>query len=224
MVRRFLKVAVVSVAAFGATTALAKEGKSHVYPRQSPGDVRLGDDGKVKVTPPGASRINVRAQAGVAGYSGLSGAVQPGPTLGVLVAGEATRLAELEMGYQASRNGIDDPAVGDGEAIYRHNVNFFAKVGPKIADTVRPFVGAGLGASYANVTPGAEGEYRNDFFQETPIGAGLDYSTPNRGLTAGIRATWSPLYNDEFAEATPASDNPDNTRFITGLVSVGGRF
>lgn len=228
MVRRFVKMAVVGLAALGATSALAKDKPSYVYERPDAPSAKIdGRDGKLKVSPGSVATkggVQLKAQAGVGGYSGLGGAVNAGPTLGVQVAGEASRFAEVEMGYQASRNGIDDARVGDGEAIYRHNVNLFAKVGPKLGGVLRPFVGAGVGASYANVTPGAEGRYRNDFFQETPIGAGLDFNSRGRGLTAGVRGTWSPLYNDEFAEATPASDNPGNTRFMTGLVTVGGRF
>lgn len=179
------------------------------------------DTGKLRLYRDASPGVNITANAGVADYTGgLNGVLQPGRNVGVTVAAEPTRISSLEFGYQNSRNGIDDPRVGDDQAIYRHNVNVFAKLGPNLG-AFRPFVGAGIGASYANASDGAEGLYRNDFYQELPVGAGLEF---NSGvLTAGARATFTSLFNDEFAEPTPGADNPDSG-FMTGMVNVGARF
>ncbi len=168
-------------------------------------------------------RLEVGLTGGVSNYTGQLGASSvAGPVIGVQVGSTWRGLVGYELGYEASRNPIDDSRVGDNEAIQRHNLSAFAKVGPTLG-VAHPFVGAGLGASYVNVTDGADdsGLYRNDFLQEVPLGVGVEANVG--ALQAGVRGTYRVLFNDEFQEPTPASDNPSGG-LLSAQLTLGGTF
>ncbi len=166
----------------------------------------------------------VSLNGGVTGFTGVLGdSSRVGPMAGVTVGSTLWNFLGIEGGYEGSRNGISDPrvAVGD-QAIYRHNLSALAKVGPRFENGLKPFVGAGLGASYVNISDGAEGPFfRNDFMGELPVAAGVDLGQGN--LHAGVRTTFRFLVADEFQELTPALDNTDGG-LLSAQLTVGGRF
>ncbi|MBX5482758.1 MAG: hypothetical protein IRZ16_13095 [Myxococcaceae bacterium] len=184
-----------------------------VEPRTQPGDIpsfvvqlngglntftgRLGDFSKV-----GAS-------------FGVSASTQAATVTG----GPSGRI-DVEAGYEGSENAIADD-FGSGR-IWRHNVSALVKGGVPFR-VVKPYVGVGIGETYANVTDAAEASgFRNDWFTEFPLAAGVDFNI-GRGIVAGVRGTYRLLLFDEFAEPSPELNNP-NGNLMGATATVGGRF
>ncbi len=168
--------------------------------------------------------ITVSALGGVSNYTGdLGDSSAAGPLVGVMVGADWRGLVGAELGYETNRNSINDEIAGADQAIQRHNLSAFGKIGPTLATNFKPFIGAGLGASYVNVTDGAEdfSNFRSDFMQEVPVGAGLEYKVG--ALQAGVRGTYRFLVNDEFQEPTPSADNPGGG-LLSAQLNVGGSF
>jgi opacity protein-like surface antigen len=174
---------------------------------------------------PDQTKVGVDVRLGVGGFTGdLGDRTTPGPLLGITAGAQPWRNLGIEGGVEGQRLGIDDVRVGDGEGMYRFNVGVLAKAGPLVLnDTIRPYVGAGVGLSYLNASEGAEAVYDNDLLAEVPLAAGVDYRfTPS--IFAGARATYRVLAGDEFADdAIATEDNPDGNLLNFGLM-VGGRF
>lgn len=166
-------------------------------------------------------KMSVALEGGLGGYTGgLADSTAVGPVWGVRV-GQDMEILGGELAYQGSRNPIEDARLVDGGAVWRHGLEGLAKAGVEVGANVRPFVGAGLGVSYVNVSDTADPPYRNDFLAQIPLAAGVDW---NRGaLHAGVRASYSILLFDEFAEPTPSADNPGGG-LLTGSLVVGGEF
>jgi hypothetical protein len=165
--------------------------------------------------------LSVALEGGLSSFTGgLAEGTEAGALWGVRL-GADTDIVGAELAYVGSKNGFEDARVPETAALYRHEIEGLAKAGVRVGYGLKPFVGAGIGYSYVNVTDDAEPLYRNDFIFQIPLAAGVDW---NRGpLHAGIRAGWSFLLGDEFAEPTPEDDNPDAGLFTTSLV-VGGSF
>lgn len=162
--------------------------------------------------------MTVGVQAGFAGYTDRIGdATKVGPSWGVRLGSERWGVLGGEVAYEGSRNGIEE---SEG-SLYRHGVSAMAKAGLNVTENLKPFVGVGLGLSYVNRSDEAAAPYRNDFMQELPLAAGVEYRIG--ALTAGVRASYSYLFNDEFMEATPSQNNPAGGLMNTS-VTVGGRF
>jgi hypothetical protein len=143
-----------------------------------------------------------------------------GPLLGISATAQPSPLFGVEMGYEGQRFPIDDILVGDGEGIYRHNVGLLAKAGPLLAEHWRPFVGAGFGLSLINPSEGAEFLYDNDFTEEIPFAAGLEFNIG--AISAGARATYRVMLGESFADdASPGESNGD---LFDASLTVGGRF
>ncbi|MFP2908937.1 outer membrane beta-barrel protein [Pyxidicoccus sp. 3LFB2] len=158
---------------------------------------------------------------GLGGFTGdLAETTQVGPLLGIDATAEILPFVGIEAGYEGQRLAIDDNRVGDGEGIWRHNGGLLAKVGPTLDEKWRPFVGAGAGLSYLNVSDGAEGVYDNDFQTEVPLAAGVDYRFGN--IFAGARATYTFLGGEEVVEA-PGGGDEKGSLFNANL-TIGGRF
>ncbi len=178
---------------------------------------------EIRITEKPASEIpiSVSLEGGLSGYTGsLATNTKTGGLWGVRISADQSFLG-AELAYQGSSNGIDDSRVPADQAIFRHEIEGLAKVALPLGYGLRPFLGAGLGVSYVNVSNGAEPIYRNDFMTQIPLGGGVDW---NRGrLHAGARMTWSFLLFDEFAEPTPSANNPAGG-FLTGSLILGGNF
>jgi opacity protein-like surface antigen len=143
-----------------------------------------------------------------------------GPLLGIAAGAQPWRALGIEVGYEGQRLPIDESIVGDGEALYRHNLGLMAKAGPLLNEKWRPFVGAGVGLSYLNVTEGAEALYDNDIVSEVPLAAGLDYNFGN--IFAGARATYRLMYGESFANDASIGEAEGN--LFNASITLGGRF
>ncbi len=154
--------------------------------------------------------VGVDVRGGVGGFTGNSGDLtKPG--------------ALVEAGYEGQRLPIDDGRVGNGEAMWRHNLGILAKAGaPLLKAKLYPYVGAGFGLSYLNASEGAENLYNNDFIGEVPLAAGVDYRF-TRSVFAGARATYRALIGTSFAnDATPAGDTTGG--LVNFNLTLGGSF
>jgi opacity protein-like surface antigen len=182
---------------------------------------RVGDEVKFQEE---QTKVGLDARVGVGGLTGDGGEVTaPGPLLGITAGAQPWRNLGLEAGFEGQRLPIDDARVGDEQALYRYNVGILAKAGPLVLnEKVRPYVGAGVGVSYLNVTDGADNLYNNDIIEELPLAAGVDFRfTPN--VFAGARASYRVLFGTEFADpATGTGDTGGN--LLNFAATVGGRF
>ena len=168
--------------------------------------------------------VGVDVRGGVGGLTGNSGDLTaPGAMLGVTALAQPWRIFGIEAGYEGQRLPIDDARVGDGEAMWRHNVSILAKAGPPLfKDKLLPYLGAGVGLSYLNASEGSEFLYKNDFVEEVPLAAGVDFHfTP--GIFAGARATYRALFGTSFADlATGTGQTTGN--LVNFNLSLGGSF
>ncbi|WP_224243943.1 outer membrane beta-barrel protein [Hyalangium gracile] len=166
-------------------------------------------------------RVGLDVRLGLGGMTGdIGDQLDTGPLLGIAAGAQIYPLLGVEVGYEGQRLPINDTLVGDGEALYRHNVGLLAKAGPLIERHWRPFVGAGVGLSYFNASDGAEAVFDNDITQEVPLAAGLDYNFGN--IFAGARATYRLMFNEGFADDAFPGNNGGN--LLNASVTLGGRF
>lgn len=162
--------------------------------------------------------ITLSLHAGISRYTlQLGEATRAGPALGLRVAAERWGLVSAELGYEHSRNAV---AAAEG-ALSRDNLTVLAKGRLNVAGRLRAFLGAGLGLSYVRRSRDAPAPFRDDLLQEIPLAAGLEYRLG--WATAGVRATYSALFNDDFMAASADGGNPPGGLLTTSL-SVGGRF
>ncbi|HSP78218.1 MAG TPA: hypothetical protein VLQ93_06795 [Myxococcaceae bacterium] len=175
------------------------------------------------------TRVGLDVHAGLGSFTGTLGErTGTGPLLGIAAGAQPWRLLGIELGYEGQRLPIEDPRVGDGEAMWRHNASLLAKAGPLLLeDRLRPFVGAGLGLSYLNASDGATdtGLYaNNDIIREVPLAAGVDYRFgEQRNIFAGARATYRLVYGEEFVDAATVV-GPAKGNLLNFSATVGGRF
>lgn len=168
--------------------------------------------------------VGVDVRGGVGGFTGNSGNLtKPGALLGVTADAQPWPSIGVEAGYEGQRLPIDDGRVGNGEAMWRHNLGILAKAGaPLLKAKLYPYVGAGFGLSYLNASEGAENLYNNDFIGEVPLAAGVDYRF-TRSVFAGARATYRALIGTSFAnDATPAGDTTGG--LVNFNLTLGGSF
>jgi hypothetical protein len=161
--------------------------------------------------------VNVFLKGGVGTYTGdLANLSDAGPSWGLTVNLQPLNILGVEVGYEGARNRVND--LGSNEtAVLRNGVSALVKVAPPFIESIKPFVGAGLGASYVGVTgANSAGLYRNDFMEEVPLAAGLEFNS--RSLTAGVRATYRFLIDEGWAGGANQGSLFDTT------VTVGGRF
>jgi opacity protein-like surface antigen len=146
-----------------------------------------------------------------------------GALLGVAANAQPGRILGIEADYEGQRMPIDDAVVGDGEAIWRHNLSLLAKAGmPLLQDKLRPYVGAGVGLSYFNASEGAESRYNNDFVEEVPLAAGVDFHiTPS--IYAGARAAYHAMFGTSWADEVTGTGQTSGGLLNFNL-SVGGSF
>jgi hypothetical protein len=167
------------------------------------------------------AKVGLDLRLGVGGVTGeLGEETDAGPLLGIAAGAQLWKALGIEVGYEGQRLPISDEIVGDGEALYRHNVGLLAKAGPLLDEKWRPYVGAGVGLSYLNVSDGAEALYDNDIISEVPLAAGLDYNFGG-AIFAGARATYRLMYGEGYAD--DIAGDADGSLF-NASITLGGRF
>lgn len=168
--------------------------------------------------------LNLLLKGGVGDYVGALGEFSsPGPTWGATLNFQPYDFLGVELGYEGSRQVVDDNRFLETSApsLMRHGGSSLIKLSPPFLESVRPFIGVGLGASYVSVSGEANGLYESDFMEEVPMAAGLEFNSG--AFTAGVRTTYRLLLNEEFAEAALAEAGPSGGLFDAAL-TVGGRF
>jgi hypothetical protein len=163
--------------------------------------------------------VKVFLSGGVSDYTGEVGDdIDTGPAWGLTVNVQPTNILGFELGYTGSRNTVESDLLPDA-ALTRNGATGLIKLAPPFIDVVKPFVGAGLGASYISASGGA-GLYDSDLVEEVPVAAGIEFN--KGGLTAGLRATYRLLVDESFAADT-TTGNPQGGLFDASL-TLGGRF
>ncbi len=167
------------------------------------------------------TKVGLDVRLGLGGVTGdLGDETGTGPLLGIAAGAQPWKALGIELGYEGQRLPLTESFVGDGEALYRHNVGLMAKAGPLLEEKWRPYVGAGVGLSYFNVSDGAEAFYDNDIVQEVPLAAGVDYNFGG-AIFAGARATYRLMYGEGYADDIAGDD--DGSLF-NASITLGGRF
>ena len=162
-------------------------------------------------------------KGGVGGFTGdLGDYAATGPVWGVALNLQPWNVVGMEIAYEGSRNMLEDPRVELSPAVTRHGASGLLKLGLPFIERVRPFVGAGLGASYVTVSGSDTGGlYRNDIMEEIPFAGGLEFNSG--ALTAGVRATYRLLIDEGFADGAQPVGNPEGGMLDASL-TIGGRF
>lgn len=173
----------------------------------------LAEDGDPK------GKVKVFLKGGVSEYTGDVGdGIDAGPAWGLTVNVQPLRLIGFELGYEGSRNNVTNDLLPDA-TLTRNGATGMVKIAPPFIDVVKPFVAAGLGASYISASGGL-GLYDSDLVEEVPVAAGIEFNTGS--LTTGVRATYRWLVDENFAENTELG-NPQGGLFDAAL-TIGGRF
>ncbi|PTL78568.1 hypothetical protein DAT35_39290 [Vitiosangium sp. GDMCC 1.1324] len=172
----------------------------------------------------GKTPVGADLRGGFGNFTGNAGSrTGTGGLLGVAADAQPWRFLGIEASYEGQRLPIDDSRVGNGEAMWRHNLSLMAKGGPLLLkDKLFPYLGAGLGLSYLNASEGAEFLYKNDFIEEVPLAAGADYHF-TRHVFAGARFTYRPLFGTSFADQATGTGQTSGG-LINYNLSVGGQF
>jgi opacity protein-like surface antigen len=166
-------------------------------------------------------KVGLDVRLGVGGMTGeLGEETGAGPLLGIAAGAQPWKALGIELGYEGQRLPLTEEFVTDGEALFRHNVGLLAKAGPMVDEKWRPYVGAGVGLSYLNVSDGAEAFYDNDIVSEVPLAAGLDYNFGG-AIFAGARATYRLMYGEGFADDI---EGDDEGSLFNASITLGGRF
>jgi hypothetical protein len=163
--------------------------------------------------------FNVFLSGGVSDYTGAAGRdVQTGPSWGLTLNMQPTRILGFELGYDGSHNMVTNDLLPDA-SLTRHGATGLVKLAPPFIEVVKPFVAAGLGASYVTARGGL-GLYDSDVVEEVPVAAGVEF---NKGsLTAGLRATYRMLVDENFASDSSVG-NPQGG-IMDASLTLGGRF
>ncbi len=164
--------------------------------------------------------VQVLAGAGTA-LGGISNNLGLGSVWSATAGTRITEGVGLEGGYVGSRLPFQDDRVPQGSALWRHGADVMAKMYVPNPSLLRPFGGLGVGVSYMNPSDQAEPLYRSDWVTNIPIAAGVEVES--KSVFAGARLEYEWLFGEEFAENTTPGENPQGG-FLTGMLSVGGRF
>lgn len=192
-----------TVGALGLAAALCAFGAAHAANNEN----KQGD-------------VNVILGAGVGDYTGgLSNYTQAGPTWGLTLNLQPSHVIGWEVGYDGARNILATDNGGTNPAITRHGGYGMVKLGLPFIEKVRPFAGIGFGASYASISQQSN-LYKNDFMEEIPMAAGLEFNTG--ALTAGIRGQYHWLIDESFAD--PAQIGNPEGGYVDGMLNLGARF
>lgn len=166
--------------------------------------------------------FNVLLRGGVGDYTGaLSDVTSAGPTWAVTVNVQPWNVLGYELTYDGSRNLVNDDRFQSAPALTRHGVTGLIRLAPPFIEKVRPFVGAGVGASLVQVSGDEQSLYQNDLMQEVPVTGGIEFNTG--AVTAGLRTSYRWLIDESFADPAVASGNPQGG-YLDAQLSLGGRF
>lgn len=180
----------------------------------SAGAARAADDDR-------QGDVNVFLKGGLSSFTGeLADVTGAGPAWGVALNLQPFNVVGFEVGYDGTKNDLDDDRAGGSARLTRHGATGLVRLSPPFVERIKPFVATGLGASYVRVSDDDSGLYRNDFLEEVPVVAGLEFNTG--ALTAGLRGTYRFLFDERFAERAQPG-NPEGALFDAAL-TVGGRF
>ena len=156
-------------------------------------------------------QVNVSLDGGIGGYTGdLSNSLSAGPVWGLRLGFQPLTMLGIEFAYEGSHNAVS----GTAGSLNRNGMDAMMKLSPPFMHTVRPFVGAGIGASYVSST--ARG-LMSDLMEEVPVAAGIEFNSPD--FTAGFRTTYRFLIDNQI---TPTGNNPGG--LFDAAVTLGGRF
>ena len=152
-------------------------------------------------------------------YTGeLNPLTSAGPSWGVIVNVQPLNVLGIELGYDGSRNGLTDQRLTGNANVMRNGGSAMVKLAPPFIERFKPFVGAGLGASYVSVQGETGGLYRNDLMEEIPLTAGLGFNSG--ALHAGVRGTYRLLIDEGFVEQAGTTEGG----MVEGSLTLGARF
>lgn len=164
-------------------------------------------------------------KGGIGGFTGgLGDQTAAGPTWGATLNLQPSNVFGFEFSYDGSRNAIEDPRLdlmGSDPAAMRHGASAMLKVGLPFIERIKPFVGAGLGASYVAISGDAAGLYKGDLMEEVPLAGGIEFNSG--ALTAGFRGGYRILVDEGFA-ATAANGRDATGGMMEMAATVGGRW
>jgi len=172
-------------------------------------------------TTDGLGNATLFLKGGIARYTGSVGDyLNAGPNWGLIVGVQPFSALGFEVGYEGSRNTLDDARLLGDTAVMRHGGTALVKISPPFLNAVRPFLGAGLGFSYASLQGDAGGLYESDLMEEVPLAAGLEFNSGR--ITAGLRFTYRFLLDEGFAE--PAYPGASDGNLFDASATLGARF
>ena len=175
------------------------------------------------LSPPSNDRyLNVQGEFGILTYmGGLGDVTGPGSAWGARVGADVTRGFGVEAAYVGSHTAITDPRLEQGSAVNRNGVGGLVKAYAPL-QTVRPFGGVGVNATFNNPNNKAEvgNLYQNDWQTEIPFVAGIEVDS--KWALAGIRASWSWLGGEDLINNATVRSN--NGSLLQANLNVGGRF
>jgi len=152
---------------------------------------------------------------------GLGDLTGLGVTWGVQATAKVNDFVGLEAAYDGARIPIADDRLTEDAGVFLNGVQALAKGYLPIDAPVEPFVGVGLGLTYANPGDGAEDLYQHAFIAEIPIAAGVEYSSGY--FVASARGNWTPFFGESFADTAVIGENPNGSQFGVSL-SAGAKF
>jgi opacity protein-like surface antigen len=165
--------------------------------------------------------FNVFLRGGVGDYTGdLGDITSAGPVWGLTFNIQPTNVIGWELSYNGSRNVVQDQFLANDPFVNRNGATGMVKLGLPFVQRVKPFVGAGFGASYANVTTQADGRYQDDLMEEIPLAAGIEFNSG--GITAGLRGQYRYLFDEGWAD--PGLPGSPQGSFLDGELTFGARF
>ena len=167
--------------------------------------------------------LNVLLKGGVGDYTGALGTFSStGPSWGATLNFQPYLFLGVELGYEGSRHAVDDNRFAEGERpSLRPRWRRPHQALPALPRGRPALRGRGPRRLAGERLGNANGLYESDFMEEVPIAAGLEFNAG--AFTAGVRATYRLLLNEDFADAAPGRGRPGGGLFDAAL-TVGGRF
>ncbi|HYH99495.1 outer membrane beta-barrel protein [Hyalangium sp.] len=188
-----------SIAVLGFVLALASAGTATAEEERQPG------------------KVNLFLRGGAGNYTGdLGDNVNVGPTWGLTLDLQPLRFLGFELGYEGARNTAKTALLDI--SLTRHGASGLVKLSLPLFESVRPFVGIGLGISNITIGGDLRGAFESDVVEEVPLALGVEFISG--ALTAGARATYRLLLDENLGEQV---DNPQGGFFDVAL-TLGARF